>query len=240
MPIPWLGSALMGGAHLLGNVFQNVANRRASRRQMEFQERMSNTSYGRLVGDLEDAKLSKVLAFQGSRSGASTPQGAMAQYKNPMENVVNSATMMRKLDSELENVNADTRLKDAEMEEHKERKNSLIFEQLLNAGKTSQVAQEIIESIERTNNLKKEFEKMKSQIQQIDQERKYTKEKTKVAKHDAERGRYIYNLLKKLNDKQESAQKLLKGNKAIKYIDLQREFEEIEKIREELLRMQKK
>lgn len=57
----------------------NYANAMMAQRQMDFQERMSSTSYQRAVSDLRKAGLNPILAAL--HSGASTPPGAMAQMQ---------------------------------------------------------------------------------------------------------------------------------------------------------------
>lgn len=59
----------------LGGERTNSANQAVAQQQMDFQERMSNTSYQRAVADMQQAGLSPMLAY--SKGGASTPSGAM-------------------------------------------------------------------------------------------------------------------------------------------------------------------
>lgn len=75
---------VLGG--LLGKEGQddaNAANAEQAQAMMDFQERMSNTSYQRGMKDMQKAGLNPMLAFM--KGGASTPSGSMATMQNELK-----------------------------------------------------------------------------------------------------------------------------------------------------------
>ena len=65
-----------------GSALSSAANLFTSQKQMDFQERMSNTKHQRNVKDLRAAGLNPILSATSGMGGGS-PQGTKAQLENP-------------------------------------------------------------------------------------------------------------------------------------------------------------
>lgn len=92
MEIPGLnliGSAVSALAGYFGQKETNATNIQLGREQMDFQERMSNTSYQRAIQDMQKAGLNPMLAY--SQGGASAPAGSMPQIQNAVGAGMSSA-----------------------------------------------------------------------------------------------------------------------------------------------------
>lgn len=89
-PLTAIASSAVGGLFdMFGASSQNRAQERAAKKQMEFQERMSNTAHQREVADLRAAGLNPILSAK--LGGASSPGGAQPNIVNTMSGLGASA-----------------------------------------------------------------------------------------------------------------------------------------------------
>lgn len=115
---PLVGSLLGGVMSMFGAQQQNQANADNAQKQMDFQERMSNTSYQRGMQDMKAAGLNPMLAY--SQGGASSAAGSTFNATNVGEAGVQgaqsgtqSAIAAKMMKENIDNIQADTKAKGA-------------------------------------------------------------------------------------------------------------------------------
>lgn len=107
--VPELIGSTLG---FIGNERTNEANAEQAQNQMNFQERMSGTSYQRAVADMKAAGLNPMLAY--SAGGASTPTGAAASMTNSLATGLSTGQQQSRLNADIENLKANTEAKKSE------------------------------------------------------------------------------------------------------------------------------
>jgi len=161
MGLDWLtaGASLVGG--LLGFEGQektNAANSAQSAAQMDFQERMSSTSYQRAVADMQKAGLNPMLAY--SQGGATTPGGSQAVMGNSAAAGVSGAqaAIQQSLSrAQVDNTVANTDKAEAEAALTRVRANTEAVEimkrqqEVLNSGTTGEQLREIVRYLKEGN-----------------------------------------------------------------------------------------
>lgn len=108
-PIGAIGGSLLSGAiGYRGQQATNAANAQMAHKQMQFQERMSNTAYQRQVADMKAAGINPMLSAK--TGGSSTPGGQTAVMQNSAKAGMESAMMS----ANLKNMQATARKTNAE------------------------------------------------------------------------------------------------------------------------------
>lgn len=100
------GTAVAGGAALIGGLLANRGNKKEAAKNRAFQERMRNTQWQAAVADMEAAGLNPALAY--SQGPNSAPAGSQARVEDAIGPAVSSAMQAKRLKADLAAVQANT------------------------------------------------------------------------------------------------------------------------------------